>query len=369
MTTGIFFVVTLVEALLIGGIFLLYPRFARRGLLFGVYVGEQVSAGDEAGRITRGWYTGIIVWMGLTILVSVGLWSVRPSVALAPLAPSLLVIGFLGLYLRAYFQARALAPEGPAPPAATVLTSTPPANPILPFTAIGFGAACGVAALAYAASHYADLPPLVPTHFGPSGAPDAWRPKSLGTVMLLPLMTLVLGVSLGVIAFLTSRAKRALRYPLTEVSAAAQTRFREAMTRYISAIGMMATLMLTLMAISSIRVALGLERGLSPVAMITAGVLLVAALAGTVYIGLRYGQGGARLERAASRAQLTDGLADNRYWVLGMFYVNRDDPAILVEHRFGLGYTLNLGNWKAVALFVLFIGLLVGITVAALVAK
>jgi uncharacterized membrane protein len=369
MTTEIFALAMLVEVLLIGGIFLLYPRFARRGLLFGVYVGEQVWAGDEARRITQGWYTGMVVWIALTVLVGAALWAVRPSVAVAPVAPILLLIGFLALYLRAYFQARSLAPEGPVPPAATVLTSAPPANPILPFTCVGFGVACGVAALAYAASRYADLPPIVPTHFGPSGAPDAWRPKSFSTVMLLPLMTLVIGVSLGVIAFLTSRAKRALRYPLTEISVAAQTRFREAMTRYISAVGMMATLMLTLMAISSIRVALGLERGLSPVAMILAGVLLVAALAGTIYIGLRYGQGGARLERAASRAPLTDGLADNRYWVLGMFYVNRNDPAILVEHRFGLGYTINLGNWKAVALFVLFIGLLLGIVVAALVAN
>ena len=367
MTTEIFALATLVEALLIGGIFLLYPRFARRGLLFGVYVGEDVWAGDEARRVTREWYTGMVGCIALTVLVSVALWSVRPSVALAPVAPILLVIGFLALYLRAYFQARALAPEGPAPPAATVLTSASPANPILPFTSVGFGVACGVAVLAYAASHYADLPPMVPTHFGPSGAPDAWRPKSFSTVMLLPLMTLVIGVSLGVIAFLTSRAKRALRYPLTEVSVAAQTRFREAMTRYISAVAMMATLMLALMAVSSIRVALGLEQGLSPVAMILAGVLLLAALAGTIYIGLRYGQGGARLERAASRAPLTNGLADNRYWVLGMFYVNREDPAILVEHRFGLGYTINLGNWKAVALFVLFIGLLLGIAVAALV--
>jgi uncharacterized membrane protein len=27
-----------------------------------------------------------------------------------------------------------------------------------------------------------------------------------------------------------------------------------------------------------------------------------------------------------------------------MFYVNRDDPALLVEKRFGIGYTLNFGH-------------------------
>jgi uncharacterized membrane protein len=35
---------------------------------------------------------------------------------------------------------------------------------------------------------------------------------------------------------------------------------------------------------------------------------------------------------------------DDRFWKLGMFYVNRDDPALLVAKRFGIGRTLNFGN-------------------------
>ncbi len=31
-------------------------------------------------------------------------------------------------------------------------------------------------------------------------------------------------------------------------------------------------------------------------------------------------------------------------WRAGMFYVNRTDPAVLVEKRFGIGYTLNFGR-------------------------
>jgi hypothetical protein len=63
------FIVTLFEALLIAGMFLLYPRIARRGLLFGVYVGEERSGGEEAQQIARGWQTGIILWT----IVSVGI--------------------------------------------------------------------------------------------------------------------------------------------------------------------------------------------------------------------------------------------------------------------------------------------------------
>jgi len=74
---------------------------------------------------------------------------------------------------------------------------------------------------------------------------------------------------------------------------------------------------------------------------------------------LKYGQGGSRLERSAADAPLTDGLADNRFWVLGMFYVNRDDPSLFVERRFGLGYTINFGNPKAVMLMVGFLGIVI----------
>ena len=35
-----------------------------------------------------------------------------------------------------------------------------------------------------------------------------------------------------------------------------------------------------------------------------------------------------------------------------MYYVNPRDPAMWVENRFGLGYTLNFGNWRAWLLIV-----------------
>jgi uncharacterized membrane protein len=34
---------------------------------------------------------------------------------------------------------------------------------------------------------------------------------------------------------------------------------------------------------------------------------------------------------------------DDNHWK-GIFYVNRDDPALWIPKRFGIGYTLNFGN-------------------------
>ena len=81
---------------------------------------------------------------------------------------------------------------------------------------------------------------------------------------------------------------------------------------------------------------------------------------------MRLGQGGSRLERAAAGSPLTNGVADNRVWYLGGFYVNRDDPSIFVEKRFGIGYTINFGNPKAVALFLVFLAIVLTVVVSGL---
>ena len=47
---------------------------------------------------------------------------------------------------------------------------------------------------------------------------------------------------------------------------------------------------------------------------------------------------------------------DDRYWLLGVIYFNRDDPAILIEKRFGIGYTLNFArpmSWSILLLVLL----------------
>ena len=42
-------------------------------------------------------------------------------------------------------------------------------------------------------------------------------------------------------------------------------------------------------------------------------------------------------------------------WRLGVFYVNHEDPSVVVPQRFGVGWAMNWGNprsWGLVALFV-----------------
>jgi uncharacterized membrane protein len=94
----------------------------------------------------------------------------------------------------------------------------------------------------------------------------------------------------------------------------------------------------------------GIGRAL-PVLPFAAGVLLLGTVAA------RAAQGGSRLNgnvRGLARAAGTD-RDDDRFWKAGLLYVNRDDPALVVGARFGVGWALNFGNpvaWLVIAGFV-----------------
>jgi uncharacterized membrane protein len=358
MEAKVIWIAILVLLAIVGSYYLLFPRISRRGLLFGVYVGEETSGSEAARRITRSWYVGMVLWLAASLAVSLVSGSQFQSVTGSMIALMLLTTGFMVEYLRAYGRALRLASKGTPRAAAAFIEMEEPKPLWLPYLAMGLGLAGGIYAIAYARSHYAQLPVMVPTHFGLLGQPDAWKPRSFSSVMLLPIMTLVMGLGLGGIAYLTGKAKRAIRYRDQGVSFAAQQRFRRMMANFLAMVSILVTGMMATLSRSSISVALKESRALSPAMMILVLALLVFALGGSITIAVKYGQGGSRLERSAADAPLTDGLADNRLWVLGMFYVNREDPSLFVERRFGLGYTINLGNPKAVALLVGFVGLI-----------
>jgi uncharacterized membrane protein len=132
-------------------------------------------------------------------------------------------------------------------------------------------------------------------------------------------------------------------------SALRYRRFLAAFTRALLTMAALADTSLLLFALPGWQVYQlpGIGRAL-PVLPFAAGVLLLAAVAA------RTGQGGSRLNgnvRGIAPAAGTD-RDDDRFWKAGLFYVNRDDPALVVSARFGVGWAPNLGNpatWLLVA--------------------
>jgi hypothetical protein len=84
---------------------------------------------------------------------------------------------------------------------------------------------------------------------------------------------------------------------------------------------------------------------------------------GVTFWMFRVGQGGQRTVAPAARREIHgDATPDHAWKVGGLFYFNPHDPAIWVENRVGLGYTLNLGNPRA---WLLIIGMMLAPMIAA----
>lgn len=66
-------------------------------------------------------------------------------------------------------------------------------------------------------------------------------------------------------------------------------------------------------------------------------------------------QMGAGARQSPSAAIYRD---DDRYWWAGVFYVNSDDPEVMVPKRYGLGWTINFGHPMGMVIAVVMIAMI-----------
>jgi uncharacterized membrane protein len=215
-----------------------------------------------------------------------------------------------------------------------------------------------VAAVATGLLRYPELPVRLTLSAGrvvPRSPASAFAPV-IGQVFVTGLWTAVL--------LLVYRARPDLDAADPRASAA----------RYRAFLGRAARTMLTVVACVDLTLLLYALRNWQ-LLRLPGGIVLLPVVAGLLAIiamSIRAGQGGFRLApfpagpypASSAPAGATVGTADrklgpatadrddDRFWRGGLFYVNRDDPALMVAKRFGVGWTLNFGN--RVAWLVLF---------------
>jgi len=143
---------------------------------------------------------------------------------------------------------------------------------------------------------------------------------------------------------------------------------RASAARYRAFLGRAAQAMLTLVACVDLTLLLyGLRDW--QLLWLSGGVLLLPLAVGfgaMFTVMFRAGQSGFRLGLASSGAGPAAATADrddDRFWKAGFLYVNRDDPALMVAKRWGVGWTVNLGNRLSWLLVAALVGTPVGLSV------
>lgn len=210
----------------------------------------------------------------------------------------------------------------------------------------------------YLRANWERIPERFPVHWGINGQPNGWATRSLSGVygpLLAGAVICILLIALSYAILVSTRHVWA-----SGPNARAESRFRNGQ------LGVLVLVEYFIAAIFSGVSLLPLRHDLNEIPgpgtiIVGTFVFLVAIIAVLIYTG----QGGANLMKAGSEVDIlgSEAIAGDRTpdqcWKAGMFYVNPDDPAILVEKRFGIGYTLNFGRPAAWILMMLILGIAV----------
>lgn len=328
----------------------LMPGLTRRDLLFGVTVVPNGRETPTGRRIIRSYRAGVllitVVLAGALVgalLVAPAAWWAGGRTALFVLLIVLYAIPYLLAY-RASQELRASAePEGmdtAAAPAAELRPRrygdfVPIAWEALPLVVIA-------ATAIYLIPLYAQAPATIPLHWNAANVADRFAAKTVGSFFLMVWTQLALYLLLTFLMVLAVQAKA--------LPGAASLRFRRVLLRLLFALKVYLILILGVVGALTGYAATYNTAPPIQIAFVTVGLTLLVLVA-VLVVAIRTGQGGSRLSGNGFTA--TDRLAD-QYWKWGAIYINRADPSIFLERRFGFGWTLNFGNpWSYVVLAVI----------------
>jgi uncharacterized membrane protein len=189
-----------------------------------------------------------------------------------------------------------------------------------------------LATAAYIQAHWNHIPDRFPVHWGMNGMPNGWSGRTPLGVYGPLLFGAALVIAISVPAY-------AISHGVQRVSAAGGApspgEFAHRTSVVLLGVEFFVAAVLSLVALLPFTG----NPGMMPIVILTVGIL-----ASAVFLSRWLGHG-------RGRSQHIPG--GDACWKLGMFYFNPDDPALFVEKRVGIGYTINFAHgssWIVLAL-------------------
>jgi uncharacterized membrane protein len=327
--------VTLILAVLGNGVLLwLAPTLSRRGVFFGVTVRPDFRDTEVAHACIRRYRT-VVVTGGIVALAAVPALSPRASV-LALLAHAAVVLGTWSLTRRLV----TLYAEPLAPVRSAVIT---PRETSVPGGALVLAGPFIIVAVAasFVYANWAAIPDQFPSM--QRGSAGRLTTKSVNTVFgpFVFVAALLVAFTMQTM-FLVKRTRQiAAAGPSFE----AEARFkRRTVQQSLAATYLMAA---GPSWFATQRV-LGAGEGSPAGHTLWLAIILILTVVVSVWM-IRVGQGGQRQIPAA--AAWSGDATPDAAWKAGLLYFNPADPAVFVETRMGVGWTVNFGNiWSWVFL-------------------
>ena len=189
----------------------------------------------------------------------------------------------------------------------------------------------------YTAVSYKDLPQRIPTHWNFKGEVDAWGEKSFYQVFFPGIMNLFMFFLMAFISLNTFSLRIKLDPLDIEGSKKKAIRFLKGISVSIYLLTCSVVLLLGMISVATVHT--NMSSYITGLSMF----LLFLSLILLFYYYYKYGSTNFSKEKEEESYEPED---EDKYWIAGFIYNNPDDPLVIVEKRYGLGWTINIGTTK-----------------------
>ena len=359
-----------------GGLFIIMPRITRKSYLFGVKIpSEQASSPLVAAiksRYIRICFFGSLIIMFVCI-VQFTIW--REITLLATIyLPFLILPVFLTAFIPAWKRALSLKKEQGwfTPNIVFAETGSSRARQnlsSLPWVWYALSFVIVVAAFITGIIRYPALPEMIAANMDANFYPTRWVEKTYSSVLMMPLVNAATLVLMIIVAVFIEKAKLQIDPAKPQLSFAQHRVYRR---RLGHSIGFLTLTVIFFIAMFWLPVIFP-DSPVWGARIFWSGMILIALpIIVITVVMVKTGQGGCKVkidydpddgadyQLSAAATENANTRSDDKYWKWGMFYYNSDDPARIVENRFGTNLGFNYARLPAkIGAAVVLLGLIV----------
>jgi len=349
---------------LCAGLFIIIPYLTRKSFLFGVKIPAEEAGCKEAVQMKKSYI--ITCLLGSLILFTVCVvqylfWPEKTLIATLYL-PLLIIPLYLIAFVPNWKKAVLLKEEKKWAVSGTLYADTQSSQArgdlsSIPFAWYIISGLIVIAIFIATIARYPLLPDFFPVHFDINMEPDRWAQKSMWSVLQMPLFSLGLLIMMFFVSITIVKAKLQIDPNNPKLSFAQHRVYRRRMGH---AIGFITLVIILLMIFPSLIILIPDSSSLAFLSGEALGwiitILSILSVVPIIVVIIITGQGGCKVKikpedlnnesdnTAFSGKSKIPGRGDDKHWLLGMFYYNYDDPAIVIEARFGSKISFNFAH-------------------------
>ncbi|MCL1788973.1 MAG: DUF1648 domain-containing protein [Oscillospiraceae bacterium] len=365
------FILNVIVIIICGVIFAITPMVTRKQYLFGVKIPSEAVTNPKVKAMKKSYVALCLAGMAVVLTIIAAQYMFKPDLSLVMTLyyPFMIIAIQFTVFIAKWRLALKLKKESGWKVNDSVFAETKSSHSRgklsdMPWGWYIFCFIIIIATVILTLAKYPGLPDRIPTHYDINMQPDAWADKSLWAVMLLPVTNLFMLMMMWVVGFMYIRAKLQIDPQKPALSFAQHRVYRRRMGHSIGFLALGLVILFALLGFMSV-----FEGFTLSFAAIIA-IPIVASIP-IIIVPIYSGQGGCKIKLDADEMQNNvtpenmsvspaQGLksGDDKHWKLGTFYYNPDDPAHIVEDRFGFNIGWNYSRlWIKITAAVLIIGI------------